>query len=97
MDDSAPPPDLAPPGFSIAPAEQLLRLPGFWPAYYVPTWDDFADEPELFGADGADVDAAVDALYDRWTRGRHTGSPWRGATSCGSSTATIRRTPARTT
>ncbi|MEU8648051.1 hypothetical protein AB0C91_39870 [Streptomyces sp. NPDC048674] len=69
MDDSAPPPDLAPPGFSIAPAEQLLRLPGFWPAYYVPTWDDFADEPELFGADGADVDAAVDALYgpvDPW-------------------------------
>lgn len=62
-------PDLAPPGFSIAPAEQLLRLPGFWPAYYVPTWDDFADEPELFGADGADVDAAVDALYgpvDPW-------------------------------
>ncbi|GGN69937.1 hypothetical protein GCM10011579_044620 [Streptomyces albiflavescens] len=51
-------------GYGIAPAEHLLALPGFWPAYYGPTWDGFADEPELFGADAADVDAAAEALYD---------------------------------
>ncbi|MFE9806874.1 hypothetical protein [Streptomyces sp. NPDC005548] len=69
MDDPLSPPGFAPPGFTVAPAEHLLRLPGFWPAYYGPTWDAFADEPELFGADGADVDAAADALYgpaDPW-------------------------------
>ncbi|WP_307673669.1 hypothetical protein [Streptomyces sp. V4I2] len=50
-------------GHGIAPAEQLLDLPGFWPAYFGPTWDGFADEPEVFGADPADVDAAGEALY----------------------------------
>ncbi|WP_416984211.1 hypothetical protein [Streptomyces sp. T028] len=53
----------ATPGHGIAPAEHLLGLPGFWPAYYGPTWDAFADDPELFGADHADVDAAAEALY----------------------------------
>ncbi|MFD6925838.1 hypothetical protein ACFV99_37255 [Streptomyces sp. NPDC059944] len=69
MDDSPSPPGFAPLGFPVAPAEHLLRLPGFWPAYYGPTWDAFAEEPELFGADGADVDAAAEALYgpaDPW-------------------------------
>jgi hypothetical protein len=51
-------------GFGIAVAEHLLGLPGFWPAYYAPTWDEFTGEPELFGADAADVDAAAEALYD---------------------------------
>lgn len=54
----------AEPGYGIATAEHLLDLPGFWPAYYGPTWDVFASEPEAFGADLADVDAAGDALYD---------------------------------
>ncbi|MFG2131151.1 hypothetical protein ACGFNV_25490 [Streptomyces sp. NPDC048751] len=53
----------ATPGHGIAPAEHLLDLPGFWPAYYGPVWDEFAEEPELFGADSADVDAAGEALY----------------------------------
>ncbi|MEW2040555.1 hypothetical protein AB0885_26365, partial [Streptomyces sp. NPDC005534] len=69
MDDSPSPPGFAPLGFPVAPAEHLLRLPGFWPAYYGPTWDAFAEEPELFGADGADVDAAAEALYG-------TADPW---------------------
>jgi hypothetical protein len=52
------------PGHGIAPAEHRLDLPGFWPAYLGPLWDGFAREPELFGADPADVDAAGEALYD---------------------------------
>ncbi|KUO11099.1 hypothetical protein [Streptomyces sp. DSM 15324] len=55
----------ATPGHGIAPAEHLLGLPGFWPAYYGPVWDAFADDPEPFGADHADVDAAAEALYER--------------------------------
>ncbi|MDF3141931.1 MULTISPECIES: hypothetical protein [unclassified Streptomyces] len=51
------------PGHGIAPAEQLLGLPGFWPAFYAPVWDEFADEPEIFGADSADVDEAAAVLY----------------------------------
>ncbi|WP_369245448.1 hypothetical protein [Streptomyces sp. R41] len=54
----------AEPGHGIAPAEELVELPGFWPAYFVPGWDEFMEEPELFGADAADVDAATEALYD---------------------------------
>ena len=53
----------AEPGHGIAPAEGLLTLAGFWPAYFLPGWDDFLEEPELFGADEADVDAATEALY----------------------------------
>ncbi|WP_370256056.1 hypothetical protein [Streptomyces sp. V4I8] len=51
------------PGHAIAPAEHLLRLPGFWPAFYLPVWDEFAEEPEPFGADSADVDEAISALH----------------------------------
>jgi hypothetical protein len=54
----------AQPGHGIAPAEHLLGLPGFWPAYFGPVWHAFSREPELFGADSADVDAAAEALYD---------------------------------
>ncbi|MFD5632343.1 hypothetical protein [Streptomyces sp. NPDC127072] len=53
----------AAPGHGIAPAEELLGLAGFWPAYFLPAWDEFMEEPELFGADEADVDAATEALY----------------------------------
>ncbi|MFI6336478.1 hypothetical protein [Streptomyces sp. NPDC050535] len=53
----------AAPGHGIAPAEELLGLAGFWPAYFLPGWDEFMEEPELFGADEADVDAATEALY----------------------------------
>ncbi|MGP4092586.1 hypothetical protein [Streptomyces sp. KR55] len=52
------------PGHGIAPAEHLIGRPGFWPAYFGMTWDGFTDEPELFGADTAEVDAAAAALYD---------------------------------
>ncbi|GGQ00084.1 hypothetical protein GCM10010266_24140 [Streptomyces griseomycini] len=52
------------PGHGIAPAEHLLDLPGFWPAYLGSVWDELAREPELFGADAADVDAAAEALHD---------------------------------
>jgi hypothetical protein len=51
-------------GHGIAPAEHQLDLPGFWPAYLGPVRREFADEPELFGADAADLDAASEALYD---------------------------------
>ncbi|MCF1600457.1 hypothetical protein [Streptomyces muensis] len=51
------------PGHGIAPAERLLGLPGFWPAFYLPVWDEFAEEPEPFGADSADVDEAISALH----------------------------------
>lgn len=53
----------AEPGHGIAPAEELLGLAGFWPAYFLPGWDEFIEEPGLFGADEADVDAATEALY----------------------------------
>lgn len=52
------------PGHGIAPAERHIDLPGFWPAYFGYLWDAFAHEPELFGADLADVDAAAEALYE---------------------------------
>jgi len=63
MDLPAPLAGYAQPGHAIAPAEHLLALPGFWPAYLGPVWREFADEPEVFGADAADVDAAAEALY----------------------------------
>ncbi|MEV7342441.1 hypothetical protein [Streptomyces sp. NPDC093544] len=53
----------AEPGHGIAPAEELLGLAGFWPAYFLPAWDEFMEVPALFGADEADVDAATEALY----------------------------------
>jgi hypothetical protein len=53
----------AQPGHGIAPAEHQLDLPGFWPAYLGAVWGD-AVEPELFGADLADVDAASEALWE---------------------------------
>ncbi|MFE7274533.1 hypothetical protein [Streptomyces sp. NPDC057623] len=52
------------PGHGIAPAERLLRLPGFWPAFHMPVRDEFAQEPDAFGADSADVDEAISALHD---------------------------------
>ncbi|MDO0916147.1 hypothetical protein QQM39_36565 [Streptomyces sp. DT2A-34] len=51
------------PGHGIAPAEQLLGTPGFWPAFYAPVRDEFVADPEVFGADSADVDEAAEALY----------------------------------
>ncbi|MGF0172715.1 hypothetical protein ACQF36_20095 [Streptomyces sp. Marseille-Q5077] len=51
------------PGHGIAPAERLLGTPGFWPAFYLPVRDDFAQDPEPFGADSADVDEAISALH----------------------------------
>lgn len=64
MDPASPSAGYAMPGHSIVPAEHLLDLPGFWPAYFGPVWREFADEPEAFGADAADVDAAAEALYE---------------------------------
>lgn len=52
------------PGHGIAPAEHLLGLPGFWPVFYAPVWDEFVAEPEVFGADSADVDEAASVLYE---------------------------------
>ncbi|MFJ8113035.1 hypothetical protein [Streptomyces sp. NPDC096132] len=52
------------PGHGIARAEHQLDLPGFWPAYFGPVWGDFAYDPEPFGADAADVDAALEALHE---------------------------------
>ncbi|MFD7812650.1 hypothetical protein ACFV6E_06840 [Streptomyces sp. NPDC059785] len=54
----------AEPGHGIAPAEDLLRLPGFWPAWFGQCWGGPAERPQLFGADGADVDAAAQSLYE---------------------------------
>lgn len=51
------------PGHGIAPAEHLVEAPGFWPAYYLPVFDEFVAEPELFGADSADVDEAMSDLH----------------------------------
>ncbi|MFF5186934.1 hypothetical protein ACFY30_24745 [Streptomyces sp. NPDC000345] len=52
------------PGHGIVPAEHHLGLPGFWPAHLGAFWGDFAYDPEPFGADAADVDAALEALHD---------------------------------
>ncbi|NEB02226.1 hypothetical protein [Streptomyces sp. SID13726] len=52
------------PGHGIAPAERLLGLPGFWPAYLGAVRGEPVPEPELFGADAADMDAAAEALWD---------------------------------
>jgi hypothetical protein len=54
----------ATPGHGIAPTEHLLGPPGFWPAYFGQVWSEPAEDPEPFGADAADVDAAAEALYD---------------------------------
>jgi hypothetical protein len=63
MDLPSSPTGYVEPGFGIAAAEHLLDLPGFWPVYYGPVWDEIAEEPEAFGADAADVDEAVEQLY----------------------------------
>ncbi|WP_448321002.1 hypothetical protein, partial [Streptomyces sp. CO7] len=44
------------------PAEHLLGTPGFWPAYL--GWSLVVEglDPELFGADLADLDAALEAV-----------------------------------
>ncbi|RKT16854.1 hypothetical protein BX285_1209 [Streptomyces sp. 1114.5] len=46
--------------------EELLALPGFWAAYllWLAEGEDFEPEPALFGADGADLDAAYERLSD---------------------------------
>lgn len=56
-------------GFENAPVvvgEELLALPGFWAAYlmWLSRTEDCDPEPEWFGVDGADADAAWDALSD---------------------------------
>lgn len=60
-------------GFENAPlteGEDLLALPGFWAAYlmWLSRTEEYDPVPEWFGVDGADVDAACDALSDedRW-------------------------------
>ncbi|AWW43022.1 hypothetical protein [Streptomyces cadmiisoli] len=60
-------------GFENAPVvagEELLALPGFWAAYlmWLSQTDEYDPIPEWFGVDGADADAACDALADedRW-------------------------------
>ncbi|WP_406112868.1 hypothetical protein [Kitasatospora purpeofusca] len=46
--------------------EHLLALPGFWAAYllWLAKGEDFDPEAALFGADGADADAACERLSD---------------------------------
>ncbi|WP_149824538.1 hypothetical protein [Streptomyces tailanensis] len=60
-------------GFENAPlteGEDLLALPGFWAAYlmWLSRTEEYDPVPEWFGVDGADADAACDALSDedRW-------------------------------
>ncbi|MFD9462538.1 hypothetical protein [Streptomyces sp. NPDC060027] len=60
-------------GFENAPVvvgEELLALPGFWAAYlmWLSQTEGYDPVPEWFGVDGADADAAWDALSDedRW-------------------------------
>ncbi|MEU7090873.1 hypothetical protein [Kitasatospora aureofaciens] len=50
----------------LIPGEDLLALPGFWAAYlmWLAEGEDFEPEPELFGVDGADADAAYTRLSD---------------------------------
>ncbi|WP_406859276.1 hypothetical protein ABZO31_02865 [Streptomyces sp. HUAS MG47] len=55
----------------VAPGEELLALPGFWAAYLMwlcRTEEGEQPEPAWFGVDGADADAAYEALSDpeRW-------------------------------
>ncbi|MER6979794.1 hypothetical protein [Streptomyces carpinensis] len=60
-------------GFEDAPlvaGQELLALPGFWAAYlmWLSQTEEYDPVPEWFGVDGADADAAWDALSDenRW-------------------------------
>ncbi|MFE5913897.1 hypothetical protein ACFQ6B_33095 [Streptomyces wedmorensis] len=60
-------------GFEGAPVvvgEDLLELPGFWAAYlmWLSQTEDYDPIPEWFEVDGADADAACEALgsEDRW-------------------------------
>ncbi|MEV5972240.1 hypothetical protein [Streptomyces sp. NPDC051921] len=54
----------------VAAGEGLLELPGFWAAYlmWLSQTEDYDPVPEWFGVDGADADAACEALCDeaRW-------------------------------
>ncbi|MDH6580386.1 hypothetical protein [Kitasatospora sp. MAP5-34] len=57
------------PGYEDDPltaGEKLPALPGFWAAYllWLAEGEDFDPEPALFGADGADADAAYERLSD---------------------------------
>ncbi|MFG3225177.1 hypothetical protein ACGF07_10390 [Kitasatospora sp. NPDC048194] len=49
---------------SLATGEELVHLPGFWAAYllWLAEGEGLGPEPALFGADGADVDAAYERL-----------------------------------
>ncbi|MEU3557844.1 hypothetical protein [Streptomyces fragilis] len=51
-----------PHGHRVEPAEHLLDTPGFWPAYLGWTLVVEGVDPELFGADLADLDAALEAV-----------------------------------
>ncbi|MGW7369754.1 hypothetical protein ACWGI8_41620 [Streptomyces sp. NPDC054841] len=60
-------------GFENAPVaagEELLAVPGFWAAYlmWLSQTEEYDAVPEWFGVDGADADAACDALgnEDHW-------------------------------
>ncbi|WP_405914755.1 hypothetical protein [Streptomyces sp. NBC_00728] len=60
-------------GYEDAPlvaGEELLSLPGFWAAYLMWLCETEEDEPDpaWFGVDGADADAAYEALAEaeRW-------------------------------
>lgn len=51
-----------PQGHRVEPAEHLTRTPGFWPAYLGWTLVVRGLDPEPFGADLADLDAALEAI-----------------------------------
>ncbi|WP_051833109.1 hypothetical protein [Streptomyces katrae] len=56
---------------SVVAGEELLALPGFWAAYLMwlsQTEEDDDTTPGWFGVDGADADAAWEALNgeDQW-------------------------------
>lgn len=60
-------------GFEDAPVvvgEGLLELPGFWAAYlmWLSQTEEYDPVPQWFGVDGADADAAYEAIIDedRW-------------------------------
>lgn len=50
----------------VGPGEELLALPGFWAAYlmWLSQTEEYDPIPGWFGVDGADADAACDALGD---------------------------------
>lgn len=54
----------------VVAGEELLELPGFWAAHlmWLSQTEEYDPVPEWFGVDGADVDAALDAIgnEERW-------------------------------